>query len=172
MNTLLYCLARLLIATLQALPLRLVARLSRACGAVAWWLDARHRRVALTNLSLCFAAEKSPAEIRALAKENFRRLGESYGCAVRTAGMSDSGTIATWWARHIPARRGQRFSLSGNLASMANGLPYAIAAQIAHPDRQVVAFAQFDVRERHDVAVRGPAHALRPHPTAAHATCA
>src|SRR5207244_7010707 len=53
---------------------------------------------------------------------------------------SDSGTIATWWARHIPARRGQRFSLSGNLASMANGLPYAIAAQIAHPDRQVVAF--------------------------------
>src|SRR6266566_2530661 len=90
MNTLLYCLARLLIATLQALPLRVVARLSRAGGAVAWWLDARHRRVALTNLNLCFAAEKSPAEIRALAKENFRRLGESYGCAVKTASMSDS----------------------------------------------------------------------------------
>ncbi len=52
----------------------------------------------------------------------------------------DSGTIATWWARHIPARRGQMHSLSGNLASMANGLPYAIAAQIAYPDRQVVAF--------------------------------
>jgi len=89
MNTLLYCLARLAIAALQALPLRVVARLSRAGGAAAWWLDARHRRVALTNLSLCFAAEKSPAEIRALAKENFRRLGESYGCAVKTAGMSD-----------------------------------------------------------------------------------
>jgi pyruvate dehydrogenase (quinone)/pyruvate oxidase len=53
---------------------------------------------------------------------------------------SDSGTIATWWARHIPARSGQRFSLSGNLASMANGLPYAIAAQVAYPDRQCVAF--------------------------------
>ena len=52
----------------------------------------------------------------------------------------DSGTIATWWARHIPARRGQMHSLSGNLATMANGLPYAIAAQIAHPERQVVAF--------------------------------
>ena len=90
MNTLLYCLARLLIATLQALPLRLVARLSRACGAVAWWLDARHRRVALNNLNLCFATEKSPAEIRALAKENFRRLGESYGCAAKTASMSNS----------------------------------------------------------------------------------
>jgi pyruvate dehydrogenase (quinone) len=52
----------------------------------------------------------------------------------------DSGTIATWWARHIPVRRGQMHSLSGTLASMANGLPYAIAAQIAHPHRQVVAF--------------------------------
>jgi len=90
MNTLLYCLARLVIATLQALPLRVVARLSRAGGAVAWWLDARHRRVALNNLNLCFAAEKSPGEIRALAKENFRRLGESYGCAVKTASMSNS----------------------------------------------------------------------------------
>jgi pyruvate dehydrogenase (quinone)/pyruvate oxidase len=52
----------------------------------------------------------------------------------------DSGTIATWFARQIRARRGQMFSLSGTLASMANGLPYAIAAQIAHPDRQCVAF--------------------------------
>lgn len=52
----------------------------------------------------------------------------------------DSGTVATWFARHIPARRGQMYSLSGTLASMANGLPYALAAQIAHPDRQCVAF--------------------------------
>jgi pyruvate dehydrogenase (quinone)/pyruvate oxidase len=53
---------------------------------------------------------------------------------------SDSGTIATWFARQIKARKGQMFSLSGTLASMANGLPYTIAAQIAHPDRQCVAF--------------------------------
>ena len=52
----------------------------------------------------------------------------------------DSGAIATWWARHIPARRGQLHSLSGNLATMANGLPYAIAAQVAYPGRQCVAF--------------------------------
>jgi pyruvate dehydrogenase (quinone)/pyruvate oxidase len=52
----------------------------------------------------------------------------------------DSGTIATWAARHIRLRRGQQFSLSGNLATMANGFPYAIAAQIAYPERQVVAF--------------------------------
>ena len=53
---------------------------------------------------------------------------------------SDSGTIATWFARQIPAKRGQMFSLSGTLATMANGLPYAIAAQIAYPERQCVAF--------------------------------
>jgi pyruvate dehydrogenase (quinone) len=52
----------------------------------------------------------------------------------------DSGTIATWFARQIPAKRGQKFSLSGTLASMANGLPYTIAAQLAHPDKQCVAF--------------------------------
>ncbi len=52
----------------------------------------------------------------------------------------DSGTIATWWARHIPAKRGQKHTLSGTLASMAPGLPYAIAAQWAYPERQVVAF--------------------------------
>jgi pyruvate dehydrogenase (quinone) len=35
----------------------------------------------------------------------------------------DSGTIATWWARHVRVKRGPLHSLSGNLASMANGLP-------------------------------------------------
>ena len=53
---------------------------------------------------------------------------------------SDSGTITTWWARQIPAKRGQMHSCSGNLATMACGLPYAIAAAAAHPDRPVFAF--------------------------------
>ena len=53
---------------------------------------------------------------------------------------TDSGTITTWAARHIKIRRGMHFSCSGNLATMAPGLPYANAAQVAFPDRQVVAF--------------------------------
>lgn len=53
---------------------------------------------------------------------------------------SDSGTITTWMARDIPAQRGQMFSLSGNLATMAPGLPYTIAAQVAYPHRQCIAF--------------------------------
>jgi pyruvate dehydrogenase (quinone)/pyruvate oxidase len=53
---------------------------------------------------------------------------------------TDSGTITTWVARYIQMRRGQLFSCSGNLATMAPGLPYSIAAQIAYPGRQSVAF--------------------------------
>ncbi len=54
--------------------------------------------------------------------------------------MCDSGTIATWAARHFDIRGDRRFHLSGNLATMAPGLPYAIGAQVAHPDRQCIAF--------------------------------
>jgi len=52
----------------------------------------------------------------------------------------DSGTIATWFARQMKVRRGQMYSLSGMLATMANGLPYCIASQVAYPHRQCVAF--------------------------------
>ncbi len=52
----------------------------------------------------------------------------------------DSGTIATWAARHWGIRGGREFFLSGNLASMAPGLPYAIGIQHAFPGRQVIAY--------------------------------
>jgi pyruvate dehydrogenase (quinone) len=51
---------------------------------------------------------------------------------------SDSGTIATWSARYIDIRDDMQFSLSGSLATMANGLPYSIGAAVAYPGRQVV----------------------------------
>jgi pyruvate dehydrogenase (quinone) len=53
---------------------------------------------------------------------------------------SDSGTIATWAARHFHIRGHRQFYLSGNLATMAPGLPYTIANQVAHPGRQCIAF--------------------------------
>ena len=52
----------------------------------------------------------------------------------------DSGTIATWAARHWTIRGSREFYLSGNLATMAPGLPYANGVQHAFPDRQVIAF--------------------------------
>jgi pyruvate dehydrogenase (quinone) len=50
----------------------------------------------------------------------------------------DSGTVTTWAAR-TELRRGQLFSFSGTMCSMMAALPYAIGAQVAYPDRQVVA---------------------------------
>jgi pyruvate dehydrogenase (quinone) len=51
---------------------------------------------------------------------------------------ADSGTIATWSARYVEMRGDMKFSLSGSLATMANGLPYSIGAAVAFPGRQVV----------------------------------
>jgi pyruvate dehydrogenase (quinone)/pyruvate oxidase len=53
---------------------------------------------------------------------------------------TDSGTNTSWCARFIEMRGDMKFSVSGNLASMACGLPYANAAAIAYPDRPVIAF--------------------------------
>ena len=88
MDLVLYCLARGLIVLVQSLPLEWVARLGRAGGGLAYLLDARHRRVAQRNLRQCFGGEKSDAELKAIARENFRRIGESFACAVKTASMS------------------------------------------------------------------------------------
>jgi pyruvate dehydrogenase (quinone)/pyruvate oxidase len=53
---------------------------------------------------------------------------------------TDSGTITTWVARHFDIRGEQMFSCSGNLATMACAVPYAIAAKLAFPKRQSFAF--------------------------------
>ena len=51
----------------------------------------------------------------------------------------DSGTAAAWYARDLKARRGMMGSLSGGLATMCPGVPYAAAAKMCHPDRPVIA---------------------------------
>jgi pyruvate dehydrogenase (quinone) len=52
---------------------------------------------------------------------------------------SDSGSAANWYARDIKLRRGMKGSLSGTLATMGPGVPYAIAAKFAYPDRPAFA---------------------------------
>lgn len=93
MDFLFTILARVVVAFLQALPLGAVAWLGRTFGALAYWLDARHRKMAARNIAMCFP-EKSATEVRALARENFRRIGESFACAVKTASFDDAGIRA------------------------------------------------------------------------------
>ncbi|MCZ2526368.1 thiamine pyrophosphate-requiring protein [Streptomyces sp. SCUT-3] len=52
---------------------------------------------------------------------------------------ADSGSAANWYARHLRLRGRMRGSLSGTLATMGPGVPYAIGAKFAHPDRPAIA---------------------------------
>jgi lauroyl/myristoyl acyltransferase len=89
MDRLLFLVAWTLTRLLQALPLPLAARLGRAGGQLGWWIDARHRRVALANIALAFP-DLPPDQVRAIARENFRRIGESAASAIKTASMSSA----------------------------------------------------------------------------------
>jgi pyruvate dehydrogenase (quinone) len=60
-------------------------------------------------------------------------------CPEQLITSSDSGSVTNWWARHLKAREGSKFALSGTLATMCPGLPYALAAKLAFPDRPVIA---------------------------------
>src|SRR5438552_10749474 len=53
--------------------------------------------------------------------------------------VADSGSAANWFARDLKVRRGMMASLSGNLATMGPGVPYAIGAKFAFPDRVAIA---------------------------------
>jgi pyruvate dehydrogenase (quinone) len=52
---------------------------------------------------------------------------------------ADSGSATNWWARHLKLRDGMKAALSGTLATMCPGVPYALAAKFAYPDRPVIA---------------------------------
>ncbi len=52
---------------------------------------------------------------------------------------SDSGSAANWYARELKVKRGMSCSLSGTLATMGPGVPYAIGAKFGNPDRPMIA---------------------------------
>ncbi len=93
------------------------------------------------------AMEEWRADMRALEDPSRNPIAPQYlmHCVDAAAAddailTCDSGTIATWAARHWTIRGDRRFYLSGNLATMAPGLPYAVAMQHAFPGRQIIAF--------------------------------
>lgn len=88
MDRLIVAFARLVVGFFQALPLSLAARIGRFLGGLAYFVDRRHRRVALTNLQAVYGRSKTSGEIHALARENFKRIGEGFVGGLCTAGMS------------------------------------------------------------------------------------
>jgi lauroyl/myristoyl acyltransferase len=82
--------ALFLIWLLQCIPLEWAARVGRFAGWLAWLLDRRHRAAALDNLRLAFGTELSESSIQSIGSEHFKRLGENYASAIKTASMSDA----------------------------------------------------------------------------------
>ena len=140
--------------TLQALAPLLEAKadrgfLERAQDGMAKWR---------ANLAALEDGDRDPIQPQYLMRVIDRHAADN---AILAA---DSGTIATWAARHFDIRGQRQFYLSGNLATMAPGLPYTIAAQWAHPGRQCIAFvgdggfamlmAELDTACRYDLPIK------------------
>ncbi len=110
-------------STLQVLMPHLVRRddrsfLEKAQAGMKDWRETMHRRASRDDM---------PMKPQVVAETLSGLLADD---AIVSA---DCGTVTAWAARHIQMKRGQLFGVSGNLATMAPGLPYAIAAQIAYP---------------------------------------
>lgn len=118
-------------ATLQAL----IPRLRENTAGAAWLDELRGERADWRKvLERRADSESVPMKPQRVARELNRQLPDK---AILTG---DSGTNTTYFARYLDIRPGMMASCSGNLATMAPGLPYAIGAQVAFPDRRAVAF--------------------------------
>jgi pyruvate dehydrogenase (quinone) len=116
-------------ATLQALlPLLDQKKNNRWRKRIAGWMDDWWE-----TLEERAMAKASPVNPQRVFWELSPRLPDD---AILT---SDSGSCANWYARDLKIKRGMMASLSGGLASMGAGVPYAIAAKFAYPDRPVIA---------------------------------
>ena len=115
--------------TLEALLPKLTKKEDRAWreeieeGVADWWKLMGERA----------ALDADPVNPQLIFQELSERLPDG---VILTA---DSGSVANWYARNIKMRKGMMGSLSGTLATMGAGVPYAIAAKFAHPERPVIA---------------------------------
>lgn len=115
--------------TLRALLPRLERRTDRSWretierNVVSWWETVEQQAT----------VDARPVNPMRVVSELSARLPAN---AIVTA---DSGSAANWYARNLRMRGDVRGSLSGTLATMGPGVPYAIGAKFAHPDRPVIA---------------------------------
>ncbi|MFJ7219062.1 thiamine pyrophosphate-requiring protein [Amycolatopsis sp. NPDC098790] len=116
-------------ATLRALLPRLTSKPDRS------WRETIEKNVASwwETVEKEAAVDAEPVNPMAIVSELSKRIPEN---AIVTA---DSGSSTNWYARNLRIRGDIRGSLSGTLATMGPGVPYAIGAKFAHPDRPVIA---------------------------------
>lgn len=96
MSFLATCIDRVLTRFVGLVPLPWWARAGRCVGLLAWWLDFKHRAVVLQNLDLSLGSELTADHRRRIAIEHFKRIGENYASAIKTASMPESELL-----RHV-----------------------------------------------------------------------
>ena len=94
MSRAVYLLYRAAIALFSLLPLRVNFALGRLAGTVAWLMAPPYRRLVLRNLRIAFEGEKSPRELRAMAREHFATLGANLLSSVKVAAMREEEITA------------------------------------------------------------------------------
>ena len=87
MDRLVFAIYRALSALFCALPLTAVFRIGWALGALGYWIAGPYRRLVLHNLGIAFGREKSPAELRAIARKHFATLGANICAGLKLARM-------------------------------------------------------------------------------------
>ena len=88
MDRAVFLLYRLASGALCLLPLTAVFRLGWALGTVAYFISGKYRRLVLRNLGIAFGREKSPAELRTLAREHFATLGANLLSSIKLPRLS------------------------------------------------------------------------------------
>ena len=133
MSYLLYLLYRILSEAVALLPLTAGFTLGRALGWIAYYLAAPYRRLVLRNLAIAFKGEKSPREMRRLAREHFATLGANLLSSFKLATMSPEGIsarveIVNMQALHLAAEPGKGVLLMlshlGNWELLAQLVPH------------------------------------------------
>lgn len=89
MDRVVFAIGKCLIAFVQRLSITQAARLGRALGQFAFYIDKRHREVALANLTWIFGDKWDKRMIKKVAYENFKRIGENYVSAIRCLIMGE-----------------------------------------------------------------------------------
>ena len=88
MDRAVFWLYRLAAGALCLLPLATVFRLGWALGTVGYYISGKYRRLVLRNLGIAFGGEKSPAELRALARKHFATLGANLLSSIKLPRLS------------------------------------------------------------------------------------
>ena len=120
-DTVFFWLASLFVRLVQLLPLQCVALAGRAGGFLFYYLDFRHRRVAVNNLCDSLGNSRSQKEIVSIAKENFCRIGEVYLSAIKTAAIPNDKL-----ASFLKAKGGENINLSRREDGSLPSLMFAI----------------------------------------------